>query len=614
MAQQSWGITFPGRSPAPISRSRGDPAAAAGTRLLSLDLLLGVLALAGGLRVVYLAATTPALPGEATTVARAYALGHLTAFGGSTTAGVSPFGRLQLAGYTMLSHAFDRAATPAAAVREAMVVAAVVTTVLLWLLARRLGLPRWAGLLAAVLFAGSPLAIGLQHVVVVEHLAVMWALAGLCLVATPLRAANETGDHSGPAPRSPGEDVLGAGCLLASVLTSPPALLLLPAAGWLLLRRSPARAGLVAVVVNLGLGVAFGPLAAWLRPVLATGGEPALPRWLVFDPALTAVSVLALIAGLFVATVRPLAVSGLLVAGLLTVPDLPATAVLALLLPLTPLVAAGVAHAVVAAHHEPEHRHAPARPAAGVAVGVVVLTAAFGLSWAHGFTALRPGPAGADPAVEARTWLQANAAGSRVLVDDTTWTTLAAGGWPTGLLVTAAGANPPPDWAALTPAALARTSTVDAPDAAAVFGNGAGQVTVARLGPPVLAPEQNGEKTARALAGAALTRSGRVNCVPETRAVLSRGDLDPRLISTLAAFASQQPVRVAAFPPVPGEDAAGQPRRQVLVTGADDTAARFYAGQRAVFRPASVVRTAGGVLVTYPPFAPPGLLTSFTAP
>ncbi|WIX76059.1 glycosyl transferase [Amycolatopsis carbonis] len=608
MAQQSWGITFPDRSPAPISRIRGDPAAAAGTRLLSLDLVLGLLALAGGLRVVYLTATTPPLPGEATTVAHTYALGHLTASGGSTTAGVSPFGQLQLAGYTMLSHAFDRAATPAAAVREAMVVAAVVTTVLLWLLARRLGLPRWAGLVAAVLLAVSPLAIGLQHVVVVEHLAVMWALAGLCLVASPAE------DHSGPARHPLGQDLLGAGCLLAAVLTSPLTLLLLPAAGWLLLRRSAARAGLVAVVVNLGLGLAFGPLAAWARPALATGGELGLPRWLVFDPALTAVSVLALIAGLFVATVRPLAVSGLLPAGLLAVPGVPATAVLALLLPLTPLVAAGVAHAVVAAHHEPQHPRAPAWPGAGVAVGVVVLTAAFGLSWAHGFSALGPGPASPDPAVEARTWLQANAAGSRVLVDDATWTTLAAGGWPTGLLVTAAGANPPPGWAALTPPALARSSTVDSPDAAAVFGSGAGQVTVARLGPPVLTPDENGEKTARAHAGAALTRSGRVDCVPETRAVLSRGDLDPRLISTLAAFASQQPVRVAAFPPVPGEDAAGQPRRQVLVTGADDAATRFYAGQRAVFRPASVERTAGGVLVTYPPFAPSGLLTSFTAP
>ncbi|WP_326835976.1 glycosyl transferase [Amycolatopsis rhabdoformis] len=608
MAQQSWGITFPGRSPATVA-GRRVPAAAAGSRLLSLDLVLGLVALAGGLRVVSLAVTTPVLPGEATTVARVYALGHLTPFSGSTTAGAGPFARLQLAGYTALTGAFDRVATPAGAVREALVVTAVVTTVLVWLLARRLGLPRGAATAAAVLLAVSPLAIGLQHAVLGEQLAVMWALAGLCLVATPAKAATEE-VHSGR--HRLGQDLLGAACLLAAVLTSPLTVLVLPAAGWLLLRRSPARAGLVGVVVSLGAGLAFGPFAAWLRPPFGGAGRADLPAWLVFDPALTTLSVLALVAGLFATAVRPLAVTGLLITGLLAVPEVPAVAVAALLLPLTPVIAAGVAHAVLTGHHEAEHRRAPGRHGAAVAVGAVVVTAAFGLSWTQGFGALRPGPARPDPAVEARTWLVSNAAGSRVLVDDATWTTLAAGGWPTGLLVTATTADParPPDWAALTPV----SSTVDYPDAAAVFGSGAGQVTVARLGPPVLEPDEDAEQTARAHAGAALTRSGRVSCAPDARAALVRGDTDPRLIATLAAFASRQPVRVAAFPSVPGEDAAGRPRRQVLVSGADDEATRFYAGQRAQFRPESVRRTADGVLVTYPPFAPPGLLTSFTAP
>src|SRR5262245_56129051 len=102
MAQQSWGVTFPGRSPTTVAGRRG-PEAAAGSRLLSLDLVLALVALAGGLRVVSLSATTPALPGEATTVARTFALGHLTTFAGSTTAGSGPFAGLQLAGYSMLS-------------------------------------------------------------------------------------------------------------------------------------------------------------------------------------------------------------------------------------------------------------------------------------------------------------------------------------------------------------------------------------------------------------------------------------------------------------------------------------------------------------------------------
>src|SRR5206468_2657066 len=99
--------------------------------------------------------------------------------------------------------------------------------------------------------------------------------------------------------------------------------------------------------------------------------------------------------------------------------------------------------------------------------------------------------------------------------------------------------------------------------------------------------------------------------VAPAASVLRGGRVDPRLIATIAALAALQPVRVAAFPEVSGEDPAGQPRRRVLLTGGEDGAAAFYAGQRDLFRPSSVARTGGGVLVTYPLFAPPGLLVPF---
>ncbi|MEV6628614.1 glycosyl transferase, partial [Amycolatopsis sp. NPDC051114] len=111
MAQHSRGTTFPGRSPA----TQSEPAA--GHRLLSLDIVLALLALAGGLRVLYLAAPAPALPAEAANVAHAYALGHLTPFTDAGGAGVSPFGWWQLSAYTMVSDAFGRSATALAAVR-----------------------------------------------------------------------------------------------------------------------------------------------------------------------------------------------------------------------------------------------------------------------------------------------------------------------------------------------------------------------------------------------------------------------------------------------------------------------------------------------------------------
>jgi hypothetical protein len=96
--------------------------------------------------------------------------------------------------------------------------------------------------------------------------------------------------------------------------------------------------------------------------------------------------------------------------------------------------------------------------------------------------------------------------------------------------------------------------------------------------------------------------------------VLRTGRADPRLIATIAALAALQPVWVAAFPEVTGEDPAGQPRRRVLLNGGADGAAAFYTGQRDLFRPSSVTRTDGGVLVTYPLFAPTGLLVPFSSP
>ncbi|NBH10630.1 glycosyl transferase, partial [Amycolatopsis sp. SID8362] len=131
MAQHSRETTGPARS-------------SAAHRLLSLDIVLALLALAGGLRVLYLAAPEPVLPAEAANVAHAYALGHLTPFADAGGAGFSPFGWWQLSAYTMVTDAFGRSATALAAVREAVLVAAVLGALLLWFLARRLGLTRWA--------------------------------------------------------------------------------------------------------------------------------------------------------------------------------------------------------------------------------------------------------------------------------------------------------------------------------------------------------------------------------------------------------------------------------------------------------------------------------------
>ncbi|ADJ46783.1 glycosyl transferase [Amycolatopsis mediterranei S699] len=603
MAQHSRETTDPGRSPAtlPEPAATGFPAA---HRLLSLDIVLALLALAGGLRVLYLAAPAPALPAEAANVAHAYALGHLTPFTDAGGAGVSPFGWWQLTAYTMVSDAFGRSASALAAVRETMLVAAVLGAVLLWVLARRLGLTRWASAAAVLLVAASPLALGLQRLVVVEHLAAVWLLGALVLITRPGARIRH--------------DAAAAVCLLAAVLTSPLALLFLPAAGWLLVRRAPARAALVAVLLNLGLGIAFGPAAAALRPHLAAASPPSVADWVALDPAWAVLSTVALVAALAVTALRPFAVSGLLLVAALLVPGVPDTAVLALLLPLTPLLFAAVVQAL-ARQRVPVHRGNRARgPGTVLAAGVLVAVVATG--WGYGYPALRPAAERGGPLVEAQDWLRANASGARVLVDDGAWAEFAKAGWPTGLLVPVAACAsgcPAADWSVFTTGADDLRSRYPALDTAladagvtAVFG----QVTVSRLGLPAADRAAPSEESARTHAGAALAASARITCTPDAVAVLRAGRADPRLIATIAALAALQPVGIAGFPAVPGEDPAGQPRRRVLLTDGEEGAAAFYAGQRDLFRPSSVARTAGGVLVTYPLFAPPGLLVPFSSP
>ncbi|WP_410614821.1 glycosyl transferase [Amycolatopsis sp. lyj-109] len=637
-------------------------------RLLSLDIVLALLALAGGLRVLYLAASAPALPAEAATVAHVYALGNLTTFADAGGAGVSPFGWLQLAAATMVSDAFGRSATALAAVRETVLVAALIGTVLSWLLARRLGLTRWASAAAVLLLAASPLALGLQRLVVVEHLAVAWALGALVLI-TRRRARIR-------------HDIAAAVCLLAAVLTSPLALFFLPAAGWLLARRAPVRAALVAVLLNLGLGIAFGPAAAALRPHLAAATRPSAADWAALDPASVVLSLVVLVAAVAVKPVRPLAATGLLLAATLLVPGVPDTAVLALLVPVTPLLLAGVAQAVTRRRSHARHGVAGSGGRAGVArawtgpthtatppspthhastsqakgapgpsptyrggtspaknapptaaarhgrttrrrtlpaLAVAALVAALAVSWGVGYSGLRPAVDRGGPLADARDWVHVNASGSRLLVDDAAWAELANTGWPTGMLAPPATCSvtcPPAEWAVFGTDETALRKHYPALDGAftgagptAVFGAGDTRVTVWRLGLPPPDPAAPPETPARAHAGEALAASARITLSPEAAAVLREGGVDSRLIATIAALAATQPVGVAAFPDVPGEDAAGQPRRRVLLTGDEDGATAFFTGRLDLFRPASVVRTAGGVLVTYPLFAPPGLLT-----
>ncbi|MFC3448259.1 glycosyl transferase [Amycolatopsis speibonae] len=605
---QYWGDAPPGR--VPVSDDGRRLIGTAAVRLLSIDVVLTLLVLTGGARVLNLISQTPSPTTEPATVAHVFALSHLTSFTDTGDTGTSPFGWAQLAGYALISRAFDRNTVPVTAVRETMVLAAVVCTVLLWVLARRLGLPFWAATTAVVLMAVSPLAIGLQRVAIVEHLAVAWILAALVLVATPRARAR------------PWHDVLAALCLLAAVLTSPLALLALPAAGWLLARRREAsRVAFTAVVVTLGLGIAFGPAGPALRPELPEPGPPGIATWVSLDPVLVVLSMVAIVAGMILPRTRPLAVSALLIAAVLAVPAIPVELPLALLIPLTPLLVAEVAATVAAGSPPAGHRLVPTRHPTSALVLATVLTFVSAAGWVHGFGRLGPGSTTEAALTQARKWLQDNASGALVLVDDASWTELAADGWPTGSLIpigSCAVSCAAPDWAVLTasgqraqtrfPAASTRLTGATK---VAVFGT----VTISRFGETEDPPAETEESGARSRAGAALAASSQIQCEGRTREALNAGDVDPRLIATLAALATLHPIRLVDFPSAPSEAAADQPLRRLVVSGNDEAAiADFYTGQRATFQPASVTRVPGGVLVTYPLFPPSGLLTPFSSP
>ncbi|EMD29892.1 ArnT family glycosyltransferase [Amycolatopsis azurea] len=581
---------------------------AAAIRLLSIDVVLTLLVITGGARVLHLASTTPSPATEPATVAHVFALSHLTSFTDTGVTGTSPFGWAQLAWYALISRAFDRTTVPVTAVRETMVITAVLCAVLLWLLARRLGLPFWAATMAVVLMAVSPLAIGMQRVVLVEHLAVTWILAAFVLAATPRERAR------------PWHDVLAASCLLAAVLTSPFALLALPAAGWLLVRRREAsRVAFTAVVFTLGLGIAFGPAGPALRPELPEPGPPGIAGWVALDPVFVVLSMVAIVAGMVLPRTRPLAVSALLLAAVLAFPAIPVELPLALLIPLTPLLVAEVAATIAAGRPPAGHRPVPTRRPVPAVVLATVLTFVSVAGWAHGFARLDQS---GDPALtQAREWLQDNASGAVVLVDDASWTELAADRWPTGSLIpigSCAVTCATPEWAVLTASGQREGSRF--PAAAAVLAGSTkvavfGAVTVSRFGEPSDFPGATEESGARSRAGAALAASERIRCEGRTRDALTAGRVDPRLIATVAALATLHPLRLVDFPAMPGEAAADQPLRRLVVSGNDEAAiADFFTGQRATFQPASVTRVRGGVLVTYPLFPPSGLLTPFSSP
>jgi 4-amino-4-deoxy-L-arabinose transferase-like glycosyltransferase len=337
-------------------------------RLVGVNPSLAVLAilLAGTatMRLVNVTGAPGRVDDEGTYVAQAYAvtqwgeLAHYTYWYDHP-----PLGWLQLALWSLVVGP-DTGGNAVAAARYLMVMVAVITAGLLWLLARRLGLSRWASGAAVAVFALSPLAIALGRTVYLDNIAVAWLLAAFVLLCSPQRRLSA---------------IFGAAvCFGVAVLTKETLLLLVPTAIWLLwTRTAPAtrRYALAVFGAVFTVVLATYPLLAAVRGELLPGAghvslldgirfqlwqrdpggsvvDPySLKRhtvvgWLHHDPVLPVLAAPVAIAGLLMTRLRPIAVGLAILVAMVARPGYLPVPFFVAALPLAALLIAGIAESV----------------------------------------------------------------------------------------------------------------------------------------------------------------------------------------------------------------------------------------------------------------------------
>ncbi|MEU6145899.1 phospholipid carrier-dependent glycosyltransferase [Streptomyces sp. NPDC047081] len=98
-----------------------------------------------------------------------------------------PLGWIQIAVLTWIPSLLSPGSMTVGSMRVVMLLVSAVSAVLVYVLGRRLSLPRWAAGLAMALFGLSPLSVVLQREIFLDNLAVMWTLVAFTLAASPSR-------------------------------------------------------------------------------------------------------------------------------------------------------------------------------------------------------------------------------------------------------------------------------------------------------------------------------------------------------------------------------------------------------------------------------------------
>ena len=164
-----------------------------------------------------------------------------------------------------------------------------------------------------------------------------------------------------------------------------------------------------------------------------------------------------------------------------------------------------------------------------------------------------------------------------------------------------------------------RLADVYAPAVLASFGTGQARVDVRIVAPDGTAAYRaslTADVTARQAAGAQLLSDARITVTPSARAALAAGQVDTRLLLTLAALAAREPVQITGFGGSGPGASPGLPLPTAVLTAPAATARTmlaFVRAQRTPYLPASAALTpaAGGesaLTVEYAAPAPLGLL------
>jgi hypothetical protein len=355
-----------------------------------------------------------------------------------------PLGWIALAGWTFVTHAFGGATLAIVAGRRIMLGYALADAALLYLIARRLDLPRPWSAVAVIVYGLSPLAVDYQRMVYLDNLAMPWVLGAFALALTPRRRL-WTFAASGA-------------CFAVAVLSKETMLLFAPALVYQVWQRADRATRAFCVTATSAVAallVAVYPLLAVLKGELVPGpghvslasaitfqlggrqgsGNPLDPSsqahtlvagWLHVDPWLLAAGVLCLPVGLAVRRFRPVALAQVVL--LLDVVHggyLPVPYVIALLPFSALLLAASGASLRRMVAGLPGPRGTRAALSAGLAVAAAaVVVAGVAPAWTGGLRTQMTDDQ-TYPTVQAESWLEHHAPRSaRLLTDDTMWVDL----------------------------------------------------------------------------------------------------------------------------------------------------------------------------------------------